>query len=429
MLDLSGIVVDRRAKGAPADLAEGVTPRELAAHVGNVLEGRVPMPAAVLRWDLVAANVAAMARYAADVGASLAPHAKTHLAPQLADLQLRAGAWAVTVSDVRQLRLFHGFGLRRALLANQVVDRASVAALWDLLGRDPSLEVLCFVDSVENVAALQRGAEADGGDARLGVLVEVGHEGGRTGCRTDREADAVMAAVEAAPALRLRGVTAFEGLMGGGGVGHQADAAGVEDRIRALLGRVVTVAEDASDRFAPGDVVLTAGGSAWFDVVAAVLGAADLGRDTRVVLRSGGYLVHDRGFYARHQVERAARDPRSADLSSALQVWGAVQSRPEPDLALVTAGRRDLSHDIDLPTAELAFRPGVDAAPRPVDGWDVFSLNDQHAFVRIPPDADVRIGDLVAFGISHPCTTFDKWELLYGIDADHEVVEVVRTYF
>ena len=89
-----------------------------------------------------------------------------------------------------------------------------------------------------------------------------------------------------------------------------------------------------------------------------------------------------------------------------------VVSRPEPDLAILTMGRRDVSFDQGL--------------PRPLELPDsaVFKLNDQHAFVKLGPSdrSRARVGDWLRFGISHPCTVFDKWQLIPVLDADHRVV-------
>jgi D-serine dehydratase len=104
-----------------------------------------------------------------------------------------------------------------------------------------------------------------------------------------------------------------------------------------------------------------------------------------------------------------------------------VLSRPEPTLALVGAGKRDVSYDVGLPVP-LAVRDRHGA--RSVRGqMDVFELNDQHAYVRIEPADPLAPGDLVGLGISHPCTTFDKWRLIPVVDDDYAVVDAVATYF
>ena len=93
-------------------------------------------------------------------------------------------------------------------------------------------------------------------------------------------------------------------------------------------------------------------------------------------------------------------------------------SRPEPDLALLTMGRRDVSFDQDMPV------------PLRLPDSRVTKLNDQHAYLRLGPTAAaVEVGSWLEFGISHPCTMFDKWQMIPVLDDDDRVVDLIRTFF
>jgi D-serine dehydratase len=106
-----------------------------------------------------------------------------------------------------------------------------------------------------------------------------------------------------------------------------------------------------------------------------------------------------------------------------------VISRPQPNQAIVLMGKRDVSYDIDLPVVHWWFREGRHTAPIPIVGLSVDKLNDQHAYLSVPADADLAIGDLLGFHISHPCTTFDKWSLLMEVDDDYTAVGGLKTFF
>jgi D-serine deaminase-like pyridoxal phosphate-dependent protein len=80
-------------------------------------------------------------------------------------------------------------------------------------------------------------------------------------------------------------------------------------------------------------------------------------------------------------------------------------------------GRRDVSFDQDLPV------------PLSLPGSAVTKLNDQHAYLRVGPADRVEVGDWLAFGISHPCTVFDKWQLIPELDHNDRVVGLIRTFF
>jgi D-serine dehydratase len=302
-----------------------------------------------------------------------------------------------------------------------------------LAASHPSLRFLTLVDSVAQLGLLRCGAAGAAG-APLEVLVELGIAGGRTGCRSIDEAIAVARAARAAPEVRLVGVEAFEGLNVSGDASRDTRLVG--DWMHGLV-TIAQVCEHES-LFECEEVLLSAGGSAAYDLVAHALHAEALrgasGRPLRVVLRSGCYLSHDDGMYRRHAAAIAARgltrSARDGRLQGALEVWAAVQSRPEPDRAIVTLGRRDVGTDADLPVPRHWFRPGRDTSPSPAPpNWTVFGHNDQHGYLRVDPADTLAVGDWIGFGVSHPCTTFDKWRLVWGVDDDYAVVRAIRTYF
>jgi D-serine dehydratase len=187
---------------------------------------------------------------------------------------------------------------------------------------------------------------------------------------------------------------------------------------------------DVEGLYGTSEVTLSAGGSAVFDIVARSL-PTQLSRPVRTILRSGCYVTHDSGFYERLARQVLARSGAAwrqrAGLEPALEVWTQIQSLPEPGLAILALGKRDVSFDIDLPMPFAHVRDGVRT---PLEAnWRIDKLNDQHAYLRTPVGADTRVGDLVGCGISHPCTTFDKWRWMPIVDDDYGVSGAIRTYF
>jgi len=182
-------------------------------------------------------------------------------------------------------------------------------------------------------------------------------------------------------------------------------------------------------------VILTAGGSQFPDIAAKRLRAIDLGRPCERIVRSGCYLTHDSVHYARAFARMLQRSPElelpgSLALAPALELWACVQSRPEQTLAFANFGKRDTGADLGLPEPLSWYRFGLHAAPAAIPaGHRVTELNDQHAFLELPADSPLRVGDMMAFGISHPCTTFDKWQVLPVVNDAYDVVDAVRTFF
>lgn len=422
--------VDGTTKGMPPGLA----PTELS-EIGerrwNLLEEDLALPAAVLREDTLEHNRRWMRRFLAETGARLCPHGKTSMAPELFRRQLDDGAWGVTVADVRQLQVCRRHGIERILLANQLVREASIRWVAAEVARDPAFDFYCLVDSPAGVRRMAGAvADVDGGRP-LQVLVEIGYPGGRAGCRDDAEALAVARAVRDARGLALRGVEGFEGLLGRG-----EDPAEARREVVAYLDGLVDAAEamGAQGLFADGEVLLTAGGSAYFDLALERLGAAELDGRARVVLRSGCYLTHDAGMYERAFRRLLERSPRARSVGDgfrpALEIWSYVQSRPEPARAILTMGKRDCSFDVDLPLPDRVYRPGRDRRPEPLDDrWRITSLDDQHAHLELPGEAELGVGDMIACGISHPCTTFDRWRVVSLVDGSYNVVGALHTEF
>jgi D-serine deaminase-like pyridoxal phosphate-dependent protein len=396
-------LLDWRYKGMPADRSP-VRLGELGAQGWDALGGDLALPVMLLSEPALQANVDAMAAYCREHGALLAPHGKTTMAPQVFARQIEAGAWAMTAATPSQLRVYRRFGVQRVLYANQLLEPAALRWLAGELDRDPAFELICLVDSLEAVRALA--------GLRVGVLVEMGHADGRTGCRTVERAVEVARAATCA-GLELLGVECFEGTIRRETLG--ATLAEIDEllgRCEAALGEVRGLID--------GEAIVSAGGSAYFDRVLAAFGDRD---DVACVLRSGCYVTQDGGFYEEHS-PLAGRAPGERRLRNALEIWGRVQSRPQPDFAVVSFGKRDVPFDLGLPIPRRVRRG--DAVEE--FSAEVVALSDQHAHVRLDPSAEVGVGDLLGAEISHPCGAFERWKLLFLVSEERRVLGGVLTF-
>jgi D-serine deaminase-like pyridoxal phosphate-dependent protein len=421
---LAGDLIDLRYKGfAPAISGQSVA--SLAQRGRSLTGAGFTFPLLTLQRSAVEHNIDAMARYCREHGVHIAPHGKSTMSPELHALQLDAGAWALTAATVHEVAVYRSFGVGRILLANELADEQAVRWLAAELAGDPDFEFSCLADSLAGVELLAGTAAELGDSGRIGVLVEIGYPGGRAGCRTTAEALAVARAVAAAPPLRLAGVAGYEGLLAGGGI------AAAEVAVRGYLRSLENAASEvlrAGLHDEQREFVVSCGGSAFFDVVTRELTAGwPDGADVAVVLRCGSYVTHDDGMYA--QVSPFARDASlGGPLRPALVAWAHVLSVPEPGLAIVGAGRRDLPYDSGPPMPKLVWRRGA-AAPEVLAGAVTDHLNDHHAFLQLVADQQVAVGDLIGFGISHPCSAFDKWRLIPVVDDRWRVTGCVHTFF
>lgn len=354
-----------------------------------------------LRLDLAALdhNIALLADWCREQGVVLAPHVKTTMTRPIVERQLAAGAWGVTVATVAQAGIVRDWGIDRIIIANQVVQPAELTRVRAWLEDDAELALWILVDSV---AGVEVAAHAMQGTSRpLPVLVDVGTPDGRTGVRTADDALAVARACVAADGLALAGVSGYEGVRPN--TRDAATLALVDDHCRTTV--------EVLDRIRPlletSRPVLTMGGSAFPD--RALLAATGSG-EVELVVRSGCYVTHDHGTYA-----EVSPFP---GLRPALAVRTVVLSTPEPGLAVLAGGKRELPHDAGLPV--------LLASPDGPRGTAV-RIYDHHLVVT--EASGLAVGDVVDLGISHPCSAFDKWPAITVVDPEGRVVDTWHPRF
>ncbi|CDG82465.1 alanine racemase [Janthinobacterium agaricidamnosum] len=418
-------LLDFHYKGFPP--AAGALHRSAIGLQGwNVLRGDLPLPLAVLKRSALEHNIAWMQDFCRQRGVDIAPHGKTSMSPQLFQRQLDAGAWGISFASVTQLLTGVAYGVRRCIVANQVYMAQDLRSIAALAASQPEVRVYFLIDSAAQLRLIDDWFATQGAAAPFNVLIEIGVTGGRTGCRTREDALALARQAAASRAVRLCGIECYEGPSFG------TDAEAEAAKVAALLERVRDIACDCEREgwFAEAEVIISGGGSALFDLVAAGL-RPRLQRPVRALLRSGCYVVSDHAFY--HDMSAAIRHRTGCPeaLHAALEVWASVQSLPEPGLAILAVGKRDISFDLHMPLP-LSYLPGGALRPRALpDGYCISALNDQHAYLRWEGDdrAGLQVGGLVALGIAHPCTTFDKWRWMPVVDDDYSVVDAVTISF
>ena len=419
-------ILDFRHKAVPAAL-QGLDISEFSGRGLGLNQLQTPL--LTLDRDALDFNARLLAAWCEERGILLAPHGKTTMSPELWARQMDLGAWGITLANAAQLRVARHFGFTRLMLANSLTDPQAIR--WAADQAADGSRIVSWVDSVDTVALLDRELTGHG---TLDVIVERGGHGGRTGARTHQEALAIARAVHGSPRLRLVGVGGYEGALA-----HTADDAGLA-AVRGYLADVVALHEAllAEGLYDADELIVTAGGSAYFDDVVDVFGpvrtsGGDGAPHVDVVIRSGAYIVHDDGFY-RGISPFSRQDPDGPQsFRSAMHGWVRVVSRPEPGLAILEGGKRDLPFDEGLPVPQVVSA-GLGEEGVPLVGAEITAVNDQHAFLRFPEDLDIRPGQVIRLGLSHPCTALDKWTVIPVLDSTRDtssptVVGAVRTFF
>jgi len=402
----SGKVIESSFKGFPID-SYGKTLAAFLATKPNLFTANFQFPIMVVNEAALKNNIDRMASYCKSVGAELAPHVKTTMSPQIAQMQTNAGAYALTIANFWQASIFLGFGFKKLIIANEVLDPSAIAEISHL-NRDKVAEIIFYVDSLAGLEIVKNHTLAAG---EQNLFIEIGTDEGRGGVRDLSEVEKIAKAIAADSRLKLRGVTGFEGA-----VPAAARSKKGEKRLAAFCQKIVAAADRAYPYKADGVFIISAGGSAYFEIVAEELNK--FGKEKILLLRSGGYVTHDSKYYEEIYPFRDL-DQR---FKPAIEVWAQIISTPEPNFGVLNLGKRDIGNDLHNPIPFAKYGSGLTAFSGQIE-----KLNDQHGYLR--SKQDFAVSQLVGLGISHPCTTFDKWRLIPLVNDNYDVVDCLYTFF
>ncbi|AUJ72289.1 alanine racemase [Pseudoalteromonas sp. NC201] len=405
-------------------LAKGTgDPLQLEGCGWDILAEQVSLPVAVIKQDAISHNANWMVNFAKESQVLLAPHGKTTMSPALFTLQLEHGAWAITVATVPQVSVAIVAGAKRVILANQLVGEYHMKQVASML-TDTDVELYCFVDSIANAHAL--GTFFTQHSLRISILLEVGVEGGRAGWRNLATIVQLVNVCQQYASLEVAGIGFYEGVIHG----HNA-----EQRIATFVDSVIKTAADLRQKnvFSKALPIITGAGSAWYDVVTKTLNKSEQAQQFRFVIRPGCYLIHDTGIYQDAQQAVLSRSNLACDLGeslvSSLSIWAYVLSTPEPGVAIIGMGKRDVAFDAGMPTPELIYSPPSKQLCSLGGAVKVEKIMDQHAMVSIAFGCEVQVGDMICFSTSHPCLTFDKWRQIGVVERDWVITQTISTYF
>jgi D-serine deaminase-like pyridoxal phosphate-dependent protein len=399
-------------KGFPP-AADGQSIEEFLSLKPGLFTAGFQFPMAVLRESALKNNLTRMAEFCKEVDSSLAPHVKTTMAPQIAKWQMDHGAWALTIANFSQARVFLDYGFKRLIIANEIVDVDSIRTIAKV-NMKPEYEIIFYLDSFAGLDIIQK-ALIGMNDVRIPLLIEIGMEGGRGGIRDNIEITVLAEKVAQDPRLVLLGVSGFEGSV----PGADRTAEGIA-KIRVFCRKIVDAARILRPYVASEKIIISAGGSAYFEIVAQEF--HEFGDDAHIVLRSGGYITHDHGYYA--GIYPFSEEPVGKTFMPVIELWARVLTQPELGLAILNLGKRDVGNDLDEPFPIKRFTDEFMTMSGVID-----HLNDQHGYLKFGKDQDIAVGDAVGLGISHPCTTFDKWRLIPLVNDQYEVVDCIHTFF
>jgi len=402
----STTVIEDKFKGFPID-SYGKTLEQFLATKPNLFTANFQFPIMVLKEAAIKNNIAQMMSFCNSVDAQLAPHVKTTMSPQLAQMQVAAGATALTIANFWQGRIFLKHGFKNLIIANEVLDPTAIAEIAKI-NKQKQAEIIFYVDSILALEIIQKHTPLEG---EQNLFIEVGTENGRGGVRELSLVEQLAQRIKADKRLNLIGVTGFEGAVPDAARGRRG-----EKKISKFCQKIVAAAELAYPYKSDQQFVISAGGSAYFDIVARELNKFEKPR--RLLLRSGGYITHDHKYY--EEIYPFASTDRS--FQPAIELWAQVISKPEKGFGVLNLGKRDIGNDLHNPIPIKSYDGQVKSFSAVIE-----KLNDQHGYLR--GKQEFSLAQLIGLGISHPCTTFDKWGLIPLVNDDYDLIDCLQTFF
>lgn len=346
-------------------------------------KSEIPTPALVIDRDRLEQNIQTMQAFFRGRPAGLRPHSKTHKCPQIARMQVEAGALGITCAKLGEAKVMVDAGLTGILIANQVVGAAKARELARLGAR---AEVIAAADCAENVDELAAAARAEGTAIHLIVEVDVGMR--RAGTRSAAATVALAQHIAGTPGLRFRGLMGYEG--------HTVFIANPDERRQAGQTANAILVEHAEAVRAAGLPVelVSAGGTGTYNICGAYPGITEV--------QAGSYPTMDARYHA-----------LLPEFQPALTLLTTVVSRPERGRVILDAGLKSMTHEFGLPQ------------PIDVRGATLIKLSEEHGTVDLTdPDRDLRLGDKVSLLPTHGCTTVNLHDTFYVVRGD----EVVDTW-
>ena len=344
------------------------------SFVGREVEA-IETPALLIDLRKLEANLGAMASFFADRPCGLRPHVKTHKTPILAQRQLAAGAIGITCQKLAEAEVMAEAGITDILVSNQVVEQSKIERLASLAS---SIDVKVAVDSLENVRALSKAAEAV--KSKLGVLVEVDIGMHRCGVPPGEPALRLAREIDRLPGLQFAGLQAYEG--------HTVFIQDRDERKRRAEQALALAVQ--TRRLIERDGIecrsLSSGGTGTFDIAGLFPGITEV--------EAGSYATMDASY---------GRVAGVGDrFEQELTLLATVISRPSESRAILDAGMKAISPDKGLPLLD-------------IEDVRVDRLTEEHGILVADGARSIplKIGEKVELVPGHGCTTFNLHDRVY----------------
>jgi D-serine deaminase-like pyridoxal phosphate-dependent protein len=336
-------------------------------------------PALLVNLEKMEQNIERMSRFTSKCRVDLRPHVKTHKVPEIAKMQLKAGAKGVCVQKVSEAEVFARSGIDDIFITNEVVGEEKLRRVAELALRT---KLAVAVDNLENVSALNKACKERGVEVTALVDVDVGM--GRCGV-TPGEAPTIARSVGGAGNLVFGGVIGYEGHVGGAATDEE------RDKLCKQATDLVSEAKRAVEKVGLKVEKVSMGSSV------SVWTNAKHPDVTEV--QPGMYIFND-GFLLHNKVARIE--------DCALTVLTTVMSRPSQDRAVVDAGSK--AFHLDMGKYPLALQAA---------GVEMVKFSEEHGWLSLSGNGrGTNLGEKLEFIPYHCCTCVNQHDQMVGVRGD-----------
>jgi D-serine deaminase-like pyridoxal phosphate-dependent protein len=339
-------------------------------------------PSLLIDLDEMARNIGEMAAVARTAGVRLRPHTKTHKSPEIARMQLDAGASGITVAKLGEAEVMVDAGIDDVLIAYPLVGERKLARLRALMER---AQVRTTTDSVEVAEGLGRVGRDRGRDVEVLVEVDTGlHRVGRAPGAPTVE---VVQQVARVPGVEVVGLLTH--------AGHAYRSANAVELRVAAEREALDLVETGAACAAAGIELreISVGSTPTARIGAGVPGVTEI--------RPGTYVFND---------VQQMRLGLATEATCAARVLATVVAHPAPDRFVLDAGTKAFSSD------------GADGPPFPGRGVVVGRpelrldfMSEEHGVGSLTGEDDVRIGDRLEVIPLHVCSCVNMFDVAYGV--------------
>ena len=404
----------------------------------NILKENVQFPILTMKESVFKKNIKSMNNFANYNGVSLAPHCKTSMCPQILKKLNDLNYWGFSAANNQQLSMLLEMGIKKIIIANLITNKSNIINLFKLIEKyGYAKKIYLCVDSTFGVNLLKELSIQYKFKHKLRILIETGFQNSRNGVRNLNSLNILTGKIIKLPSnFIFCGILFYEGAVS-------------EKNYKKTINKVnkfISFSLKAFDYllknnfFSNEEIILSGGGSEYFDLIINSFQKYKNIKNIRLIIRPGTFIAYGHGHYLKsiENIDKRGtlfinkKNIKATNLfNPSLELWGHIISMQDSNRAILNFGKRDVHYDRGYPIPLSIYRKGklFQKINPKQNKYKIYKMSDHHAFLYFTNDQDIRIGDLIKLGVTHPCVTIDKWDFFYMIDEKYNVKEGLKTFF